>query len=443
MPTTITALFLAATAVGTATTAPPVTMHLNSNRCGGLGILPIVQRCTDGHDGGSRPSTAPLSASWRIAARLSDSAARFAAAELQYNLSVTHGLNLSVVDSAALVPPADHRRIIALGVPDTDLALAAAARAAGLLLQNASATSAASLAATGPEGYFLASRSTAIFLLGSGPAGAFYAVQSLMQVVAAQGVSVPAPITISDWPDTPIRGAEIEAGPGGEDWWRLVGRTMARMKLNLLGPDSLQIPFGFNSTSQQILMPSADSVASIKRVQSYLADRYIDVALIVAAPKMDPRVLEGKWVRDEPFKFGERGAAVSVHNAATGQPVNGNFAHITADGSTPVGWTFDRAIGGSDTGLPPPCRLDRHNSADGNGNSIVCDVQQYPMPCPYSPAECNASIPHSSLQLSAARGRAESEPMFYNVSGPVSSDVFPILPGSMYVPLQPPSARCP
>ena len=418
-----------------ATAVPPTTTHRYSGRtCGGrLGILPVVQRCTDGHEGGGA-TTAPLTASWKIAARLADSAARFAATELQHNLSATHGLYLSVVDSAFL--PAYHRRFIAVGTPDTDLPLAAAARAAGLL-KNGS-TSAAGLAATAPEGYILASRADAIFLMGSGPAGTFYSVQSFMQIVTTLGVSVPSPITISDWPDTPIRGAEIEAGPGGEEWWRLVGRTMARMKLNLLGPDSLQITFGWNSTSKRILMPTADSVASLKRVQSYLADRYIDVALIVGAPKMDPRVLEGKWVRDEPFRFDQSGTAVSVIPSATGQPVNGDFAQLSPDGS-PVGWSFDHAIGGTDTGLSPPCKLDRHNSADGAGNSVVCDVQEYPMPCPYSPAECNASTPHLPLQrgapaLSAVRGQAESEPMFYNVSGPVSSDIFTIIqPGSMYL----------
>jgi alpha-galactosidase len=413
------------------------------DRCGRLGILPLVQRCADGSHGGGGGggggTVVPLSSStgWRITAQLSDSAARFAATELQHNLSVTHGVNISVVDSESLATPAARHRFIAVGVPRTDLALAAAARGAGLLLRGSN-SSAASLAATAPEGYFLVSRPDCIFLLGSGPAGAFYAVQSFMQVVATCDASaVPSAITIQDWPDTPIRGAEIEfrAGGRGEEWWREVGRTMARMKLNLLGPDSLQVPFGFSSSSGQLLMPSAATVASIRSVQSYLADRYIDVALIVGAPKMDPRVLEGKWVRDEPFRLDPRnGEAVPLISSATGYPANGNFAHVSEDGTTPLGWTFDR---GSDTKRRPPCTLDRHNSADSAGNSVVCNVQHYPMPCPYSPAECNASMPHgSSPELASVlsdsrRGRAE--PMHYNVSGPLSSDVFPIRPGSMYL----------
>ena len=154
---------------------------------------------------------------------------------------------------------------------------------------------------------------------------------------------------------------------------------------------------------------------------------------------MDSRVLEGKWVRDEPFTFRDDGTVAAVIPSTTGQPVNGDFDEVQADGLTPVGWTFDRAIGGADTAAPPPCRLDRHNSVTGSGNSVVCDVTTFPMPCPYSRAECKASTgPHQPAALSASRAgarhaRAASEPMHYNTSGPLSSDVFPILGGSMYV----------
>ena len=121
----------------------------------------------------------------------------------------------------------------------------------------------------------------AIFLLGSAQAGAFYAVQSLMQMAEALGPSTLPTVAIQDWPDTPIRGAEIEVGPGpAEDWWHLVAKTMARMKLNLLGPDSIAIPFGFDAESKQVLMPDAKAVAGIKGLQSYFADRYIDIGKI-------------------------------------------------------------------------------------------------------------------------------------------------------------------
>lgn len=397
--------------------------------CGALGILPLVQRCVEA----SPPHAVRLSAQWVIARSSNSSAAHFVATELQQNLSATHGLHLSVIDTVALVA-SGRRRFIAVGALDTDPALATIARAAGLNV------TAATLAHIAPEGYRLALHSDAVFLLGSAPAGTFYAVQSFMQMADALGPSSLPAVAIQDWPDTPVRGAEIEMGPG-PDWWQLVARTMARMKLNLLGPDSLAIPFAFNATQGEVLLPDAKTVASIKALQSYFSDRYIDIALIVSAPKMDPRILEGKWVRDEPFAFLDgKSTAVAEIPSATGYPVNGDFEKVEADGLTPVGWTFDRAIGGIDVDAPAPCRLDHHNSASGRGSSVVCDVQEYPMPCPYSPAECNASTgPHPSGQLSVSahagsrHARTRSEPMHYNTSGPLSSDVFPILPGSMYV----------
>ena len=407
-------------------TSYAVVVDVERSSCGPLGILPLVQRCA----AAVPPRVARLTASWAIAARASDSAAHFAATELQQNLSTTHGLNLTVVDTASLAA-SGQRNFIAVGVPDTDPGLAALTRAAGLNI------SGATLAAIAPEGYHLAVTVDAIFLLGSAPAGAFYAVQSFMQMAEALGPSAIPAVAIQDFPDTPVRGAEIEIGPG-PDWWKVVARTMARMKLNLLGPDSMGIPFGFDAANAQILMPDANAVAGIRALQSYFADRYIDIALIVSTPKMmDPRVMEGKWVRDEPFAV--RGDdIVATIPAATGHPVNGDFDVVKADGLTPVGWTFDHAIGGRDTAAAPPCRLDRHNSVSGKGNSVVCDVQAFPMPCPYSPTECNASIgPHQPGELSTPRSpirsRARSEPMHYNTSGPLSSDVFPILPGSMYV----------
>ena len=244
-------------------------MPTADGRCGPLGILPLVQRCS----AATPPQPARLSPQWVIAARVSDSAAAFAAAELQQNLSATHGLHLSVVDTASVA--ADRRNFIAVGELQTDPALATIVRAAGLNV------TAATLAPIAPEGYHLTVRADAIFLLGSAQAGAFYAVQSLMQMADALGPSTLPAVAIQDWPDTPIRGAEIEVGPGpAEDWWHLVANTMARMKLNLLGPDSIAIPFGFDAESKQILMPDAKAVAGIKGLQSYFADRYIDIGTI-------------------------------------------------------------------------------------------------------------------------------------------------------------------
>jgi hypothetical protein len=184
--------------------------------------------------------------------------------ELQQNLSITHGLNLSVVDTASLAASSGRQNFIAVGVPDTDPALATVTRAAGLNV------TAAKLAKIAPEGYHLAVVADAVFLLGSAPAGAFYAVQSFMQMAEARGPSAIPAVSIQDFPDTPVRGAEIEVGPG-PDWWKLVARTMARMKLNLLGPDSMAVPFGFDSANAQIVMPDAETVANIRALQSYFA----------------------------------------------------------------------------------------------------------------------------------------------------------------------------
>ena len=77
-----------------------------------------------------------------------------------------------------------------------------------------------------------------------------------------------------------------------------------------------------------MLPPSAAQVAFVRRLQTYFADRFIDIALIVGAPKFDARTLEGKWVRDEPFRFDEAGEAVATTPATTPFPVNGDFERV-------------------------------------------------------------------------------------------------------------------
>jgi hypothetical protein len=150
---------------------------MSSKTCASLGILPIVQHCS------VKPSSSSIKLRnpWTIATKLSDSAAKFAATKLQQNLSSTHGIKLLIVDSASLTPTSQH--YITVGVPVTDPNLVKLANDAGFHV-NSSA-----LAALKPEGYQLSTQAGTVFLLGSAPAGAYYAVQSMMQLVATQGVA--------------------------------------------------------------------------------------------------------------------------------------------------------------------------------------------------------------------------------------------------------------
>ena len=211
-----------------------------------------------------------------------------------------------------------------------------------------------------------------------------------------------------------------------------------------------------------------------KKAQTYFRDRHINFAVIVNS-NWDPRTLEGKFVRDEPFKFddaavsgtgakgpassGGTGIARPLRNSSTGAPVNGNFEQVQADGKTPVGWTF--ALG-TDKTIAPACSLDKVNGADGTvHHSVKCDVQHYPGKDPFPPttsatptsttgapdASVSTSLhnnrnpmhPYSSSS-SSSRGRGrkggsnglQSEPMHYNYSGTLTSDPIAIEPGSTY-----------
>ena len=99
--------------------------------------------------------------------------------------------------------------------------------------------------------------------------------------------------------------------------------------------------------------------------------------------------------------------------SATPNPVNGNFEELESDGITPVAWRLEQG----DTTTEVPCSVDDTHAASGQ-NSILCDVTAYPDPDPYP----SISTPHNF----------RSEPQHWNYSGPLTSDVFEVVPGSMY-----------
>ena len=69
----------------------------------------------------------------------------------------------------------------------------------------------------------------------------------------------------------------------------------------------------------------------------YFEQRHILVCLYVGG-KWDPRTLEAKYVRDEPFTAVFGSPVVAVNPAQLPYPRNGGFEELAPDGKTPVGW---------------------------------------------------------------------------------------------------------
>jgi hexosaminidase len=140
-------------------------------------VIPSPQACASG------VGVADLTG-WPVGLRTNAAASLvFAATELA---NATHA---PVVDSGAL--PSQHA--VALGIPADDPVLAARADALSLKPPD------------NDEGYALDVSDGGVVLVARAPAGVFYGVQTLLQLLLANG-SAPA-CRIVDWPSLPTRGA--------------------------------------------------------------------------------------------------------------------------------------------------------------------------------------------------------------------------------------------
>jgi hypothetical protein len=350
-------------------------------------LFPVPQSCT-------RLSTATFSLhgatpAWRIAARLSDPQQAFASNFLAKNLSSHGGLSLKVVDAASVSNTSTH--IIAISS-------AGAGRA---------------------EGYRLEASATRVTLAGNDEAGSFYAAVSFAQLALGSSARAIAEVALDDAPDLPFRGYEVEPPIQGDcyTFYRQVADVLADHKMNYVQL-YLPVPLRYVNLTTWVY-PDAAFVAGARALLAYFRARHIAVGLI-AQSKWDPRTLEGKLVRDEPFTIGADGQAHAARPVEMNEPRNGDFERLGPDGKTPVGWTFQR---GSTSGQVP-CAIDTAHAASGR-QSVRCDVEQFPDPAPPSAPQDGGGPRHASRRVPL-----RANPMLANYSGPLTSDLVPIAPGS-------------
>ena len=198
--------------------------------CGGdelAGLVPPPQRVTC--TAGAQPLH--LTRDWRIVAAPTHAAA---AALLAARLSAEAGLNLPLVTDVAGVN-ASAEKVVVLGVPEAEPAIAAIAGPAALSKMSP-------LPDGNEEGYLLdltvAGRNRVILMLGRGPAGVFWAAQTLAQAVAnrtsSDGAALPR-CAVLDYPDVAIRGFRAWAAPIDQNnvsWTRGLVDLMSSYKLN-------------------------------------------------------------------------------------------------------------------------------------------------------------------------------------------------------------------
>jgi hypothetical protein len=228
-------------------------------------------------------------------------------------------------------------------------------------------------AAASAEGYTLVVRRDVVLVLGSSEAGVFYGVQSLLQLLAG-GTTAPA-CRVDDWPDFPIRGALMSEMTelnnldkvGVSCWDRSPPHTsggfcahfnytlrlvdwMVENKMNFGVPD---VPWlGTDSYFNVVpgINPNATQAAWIKarlqELHQYMQERHVQFVPDIHSPDgnslFDPRMVEGKWVRNQSFTFDETTGEATP--TPTGSPtltqqLNGDFARLGADGR-PLGWSF-------------------------------------------------------------------------------------------------------
>ena len=254
-----------------------LTSSLRAHADEGLGLcpghlFPVPQACSATGQSFSLWHAKPA---WRIAANLSDADDNFAASWLQKNLS-SFSVTLSVVDIGAVTKST--LNVIVLG---------RGARGGHT------------------EAYTLHATSHKVTLSGSDPAGTFYAAVTFAQLCMGSNAKKIPELRLTDYPDLPLRGFEVESKYSTHmsefTWAREVADVMASYKMNWVLLD-WPSPMYYKNYSTWV-DPSPTWVTQMRGVLAYFKQRHIDVAL-VSGSRWDPRTLEGKFVKDEPFTLG-------------------------------------------------------------------------------------------------------------------------------------------
>jgi len=132
----------------------------------------------------------------------------------------------------------------------------------------------------GEEGYVVQVRESGVLVAGRTGQGVFYGVQTLRQLLHADGKSLAAPaIVIRDWPSMPWRGVhdDISRGPIPTlDYMKKQVRTLAEYKVNLLG---LYIEHVFDYQTQPLAAPkeAALTPAEMKELVEYAKKYYVTI----------------------------------------------------------------------------------------------------------------------------------------------------------------------
>jgi hexosaminidase len=132
----------------------------------------------------------------------------------------------------------------------------------------------------GDQGYLLFSDDSHLIVAANTGQGLFYGVQTLRQLLRAEGTSLVCPaVSIRDWPSMEWRGvqADISRGPiPTEDYMKRQIRTLAAYKVNLYG---LYMEHVFDFASQPLLAPKEAALTprEINALVDYARGLYVTI----------------------------------------------------------------------------------------------------------------------------------------------------------------------
>ena len=300
----------------------------------------------------------------------------------------------------------------------------------------------------GHEGYALLVQSELVLVLGNSASGVFYGVQSLMQLLA-DGTAVPA-CRVDDWPDFPMRGALMSEmtemnnlekvgvacwdrtpphDSGGfcahfnytlqlVDWMVLHKMNVGIPDVPWLGTDSYyNVVPGINPNATQ----AAWIEARLRELRLYMEERHVQFVPCLHSPDgnslFDPRMVEGKWVRNASFAFDKvTGVATALaRNPTLISQLNGDFARLGSDGR-PLGWAFTNS---SPTSKQWSVDATAAPRASKTGRSLRCEMVS--LPCSLKNAvrwANNRAVPRVQYE-GTCRGEVATSPLLSVTGGSV------------------------
>lgn len=192
----------------------------------------------------------------------------YAARELNEEIAAWGARPLEVVRAAAVsLPPGEAPRdVILIGEPALNPLTSAALAKDGNRVDRQS---------PGPEGYVLKVAPGIIVASGADRRGTFYAIQTLRQLIAADGTRLTIPaVEIRDWPDHPIRAVHVVLDNYSSVFHvALIDRIFSRYKFNMLIAESEYVQW---DSAPNIKHPSGATKAQAAAVVAAAREHLIE-----------------------------------------------------------------------------------------------------------------------------------------------------------------------